>query len=172
MIKTLSTIQNAEPEPANLDVDYSFFNETVWPVLAHRVPAFEALKVCTECRPQPLNRENYLYRTQTKPSCNTSLYVYLTRIPFFHFFTDLVQLSRFTGLPLVTWALLGHTFCRETFKCPFFVDAITGTQTGSGPISTRRAGTLTMSSTTPPYSGHFLLRRFCQYAAVKKSLFC
>ena len=86
MIKTLSTIQNAEPEPANLDVDYSFFNETVWPVLAHRVPAFEALKVCTECRPQSLNRENYRYRTQTKPSCNTSLYVYLTHIPFFHFF--------------------------------------------------------------------------------------
>lgn len=37
----------AEQEPTceNLDVDHGFFEEHIWPTLAHRVPAFESLKV-------------------------------------------------------------------------------------------------------------------------------
>ncbi|CAN0340343.1 unnamed protein product [Lampetra fluviatilis] len=34
-----------EPSVDNLDVDYDYFQEKVWPLLAHRVPAFQSLKV-------------------------------------------------------------------------------------------------------------------------------
>uniref|UniRef100_A0A2K6EZS7 FAD-dependent oxidoreductase domain-containing protein 1 n=1 Tax=Propithecus coquereli TaxID=379532 RepID=A0A2K6EZS7_PROCO len=34
-----------EPDPGNLEVDYGFFQDKVWPPLAQRVPAFETLKV-------------------------------------------------------------------------------------------------------------------------------
>lgn len=34
-----------EPVPDNLDVDYKYFDEVVWPDLAKRVPAFESAKV-------------------------------------------------------------------------------------------------------------------------------
>lgn len=34
-----------EPDISNLDVDHEFFQDKVWPRLAHRVPAFERLKV-------------------------------------------------------------------------------------------------------------------------------
>ncbi|CAG0887451.1 unnamed protein product [Darwinula stevensoni] len=34
-----------EPPISNLDVDYSFFDNHIWPILAHRVPAFQALKL-------------------------------------------------------------------------------------------------------------------------------
>ena len=34
-----------EPEGFNFAVDHGYFNDTIWPVLAARVPAFEALKV-------------------------------------------------------------------------------------------------------------------------------
>ncbi|XP_077284965.1 FAD-dependent oxidoreductase domain-containing protein 1 homolog [Arctopsyche grandis] len=34
-----------EPDVKNLDVDYNFFDTDVWPNLAERVPAFEALKI-------------------------------------------------------------------------------------------------------------------------------
>ncbi|XP_069366137.1 FAD-dependent oxidoreductase domain-containing protein 1 isoform X2 [Paralichthys olivaceus] len=34
-----------EPDISNLEVDHSFFEEKIWPSLAHRVPAFEKLKV-------------------------------------------------------------------------------------------------------------------------------
>lgn len=34
-----------EPKCDNLDVDYNFFDEEVWPTLAKRVPAFESIKV-------------------------------------------------------------------------------------------------------------------------------
>lgn len=37
--------QEEEPDPGNLEVDYDFFQEKVWPRLAQRVPAFETLKV-------------------------------------------------------------------------------------------------------------------------------
>lgn len=40
-----SPYQEEEPDPGNLEVDYDFFQEKVWPRLARRVPAFEALKV-------------------------------------------------------------------------------------------------------------------------------
>ncbi|XP_074040125.1 FAD-dependent oxidoreductase domain-containing protein 1 homolog isoform X2 [Leptinotarsa decemlineata] len=34
-----------EPPTDNMDVDYSYFDETVWPLIAKRVPAFNAVKV-------------------------------------------------------------------------------------------------------------------------------
>jgi hypothetical protein len=34
-----------EPAGVNFEVDYDYFDEVVWPILAHRVAAFEALKV-------------------------------------------------------------------------------------------------------------------------------
>lgn len=34
-----------EPSASDLDVDYKFFEEFIWPQLAHRVPAFENLKL-------------------------------------------------------------------------------------------------------------------------------
>ncbi|XP_057677902.1 FAD-dependent oxidoreductase domain-containing protein 1 [Corythoichthys intestinalis] len=37
--------QGEEPDISNLDVDHQFFQEKLWPHLAHRVPAFEKLKV-------------------------------------------------------------------------------------------------------------------------------
>ncbi|XP_030217532.1 FAD-dependent oxidoreductase domain-containing protein 1 [Gadus morhua] len=37
--------EDAEPDVSNLDVDHEFFQEKIWPSLAHRVPAFESLKV-------------------------------------------------------------------------------------------------------------------------------
>lgn len=36
---------NEEPNNSNLDVDYQYFDKCVWPVIANRVPAFEAVKV-------------------------------------------------------------------------------------------------------------------------------
>lgn len=37
--------EDTEPDVSNLDVDHDFFREKIWPFLAHRVPAFESLKV-------------------------------------------------------------------------------------------------------------------------------
>lgn len=37
--------QEEEPDIQDLEVDHDFFQEKVWPKLAHRVPAFESLKV-------------------------------------------------------------------------------------------------------------------------------
>ncbi|KAJ8300954.1 hypothetical protein KUTeg_022473 [Tegillarca granosa] len=34
-----------EPDTSNLDVDYDFFNNKVWPDLSNRIPAFEKLKL-------------------------------------------------------------------------------------------------------------------------------
>lgn len=34
-----------EPSVENLEVDYDFFDEKVWPVIANRAPAFNNLKV-------------------------------------------------------------------------------------------------------------------------------
>lgn len=33
-----------DEDPASQEVDFSFFEEVIWPALAHRVPAFEAIK--------------------------------------------------------------------------------------------------------------------------------
>lgn len=41
----LSPEEHEEPEPKGFDVDLSWFEERVWPGLAARVPAFEAVKV-------------------------------------------------------------------------------------------------------------------------------
>lgn len=41
--------QADEPGTEDLEVDYQFFEEKVWPMLAHRVPAFEKLKVGLHC---------------------------------------------------------------------------------------------------------------------------
>uniref|UniRef100_A0A3B4ZZM9 FAD-dependent oxidoreductase domain-containing protein 1 n=1 Tax=Stegastes partitus TaxID=144197 RepID=A0A3B4ZZM9_9TELE len=44
-IAGVSPEEAEEPDTNNLEVDHQFFEEKVWPVLAHRVPAFEKLKV-------------------------------------------------------------------------------------------------------------------------------
>ncbi|XP_052220106.1 FAD-dependent oxidoreductase domain-containing protein 1-like [Dreissena polymorpha] len=40
-----SPSEEAEPSIANLDVDYEFYQEVVWPSIAHRVPAFNNSKL-------------------------------------------------------------------------------------------------------------------------------
>ncbi|XP_067827190.1 FAD-dependent oxidoreductase domain-containing protein 1 [Heptranchias perlo] len=40
-----SPTEEEEPEHSDLEVDYTYFQEAVWPNLAHRVPAFESLKL-------------------------------------------------------------------------------------------------------------------------------
>ncbi|CAB1352868.1 unnamed protein product [Coregonus sp. 'balchen'] len=44
-IAGMSPEEEEEPETNNLEVDHEFFQEKIWPHLAHRVPAFECLKV-------------------------------------------------------------------------------------------------------------------------------
>lgn len=44
-ITGMSPEEMEEPDISNLDVDHEFFQDKVWPRLAHRVPAFERLKV-------------------------------------------------------------------------------------------------------------------------------
>ncbi|XP_051541078.1 FAD-dependent oxidoreductase domain-containing protein 1 [Myxocyprinus asiaticus] len=44
-ITGMSPEETEEPDISNLDVDHEFFQEKVWPHLAHRLPAFESLKV-------------------------------------------------------------------------------------------------------------------------------
>ncbi|XP_053126241.1 FAD-dependent oxidoreductase domain-containing protein 1 isoform X2 [Hemicordylus capensis] len=41
----LSPAEEEEPDIQDLEVDHEFFQEKVWPKLAHRVPLFESLKV-------------------------------------------------------------------------------------------------------------------------------
>ncbi|XP_069804455.1 FAD-dependent oxidoreductase domain-containing protein 1 isoform X2 [Dendropsophus ebraccatus] len=41
----LSPPEDEEPDPSNLEVDHEYFQQKVWPLLAHRVPVFESLKV-------------------------------------------------------------------------------------------------------------------------------
>ncbi|CAH2320413.1 FAD-dependent oxidoreductase domain-containing 1 [Pelobates cultripes] len=41
----MSPTEEEEPGASNLEVDYDFFHDKVWPALAQRVPAFENLKV-------------------------------------------------------------------------------------------------------------------------------
>jgi glycine/D-amino acid oxidase-like deaminating enzyme len=36
--------EERDPKASDFEVDHSFFDETIWPVLAARVPAFEAIK--------------------------------------------------------------------------------------------------------------------------------
>lgn len=41
----VSPPEDQDPESWEIDVDWRWFEETVWPALAHRVPAFEAIKL-------------------------------------------------------------------------------------------------------------------------------
>lgn len=41
----VSPAPDQEPDTSDLTVDYDFFTENVWPILAHRIPAFECLKL-------------------------------------------------------------------------------------------------------------------------------
>ncbi|XP_074833269.1 FAD-dependent oxidoreductase domain-containing protein 1 [Carettochelys insculpta] len=43
----LSPAEEEEPDVQDLEVDHDFFQENIWPKLAHRVPAFESLKLKT-----------------------------------------------------------------------------------------------------------------------------
>lgn len=40
-----SPSEDEEPPVKDLNVDYNYFEEQVWPMLARRCPAFESLKV-------------------------------------------------------------------------------------------------------------------------------
>lgn len=40
-----SPSENEEPDISNLDVDWKFYNDFIWPLLTHRVPAFENSKL-------------------------------------------------------------------------------------------------------------------------------
>lgn len=42
-------VQEEDKDGDDLEIDYSFFDERLWPVIAERVPAFEALKVGDLC---------------------------------------------------------------------------------------------------------------------------
>lgn len=41
----VSPPEDADPDSYDLDEDYSLFDDVIWPALAHRVPAFEAIKM-------------------------------------------------------------------------------------------------------------------------------
>ena len=41
----VSPQEDEDPDCEDFDIDYAMFDEVVWPALAHRVPAFAALKV-------------------------------------------------------------------------------------------------------------------------------
>jgi len=41
----VSPPEDQDPDSFDLEVDHRLFEDTVWPVLAHRVPAFEAIKL-------------------------------------------------------------------------------------------------------------------------------
>ena len=48
MLSVFTTVVLLQDEDStDLEVDYSLFEERIWPILAERVPAFEALKVTT-----------------------------------------------------------------------------------------------------------------------------
>lgn len=47
----LSPFPEDEPETSNLDVDYNFFDKSLWPIIANRVPAFNCLKVSSNFIP-------------------------------------------------------------------------------------------------------------------------
>ncbi|MEH6631842.1 MAG: FAD-binding oxidoreductase [Halopseudomonas aestusnigri] len=40
----VSPNETNDPQSSDYEVDYSLFDETIWPTLAHRVPAFESIK--------------------------------------------------------------------------------------------------------------------------------
>ncbi len=44
-ISGVSPEESADPDCTDLEVEYALFEEVVWPTLAHRVPAFEAIKL-------------------------------------------------------------------------------------------------------------------------------
>src|SRR5690606_23209749 len=41
----VSPPEESDPDCLDFEIDYSLFEDTIWPVLAHRVPAFEAIKL-------------------------------------------------------------------------------------------------------------------------------
>ncbi len=41
----VSPPEDADPDCLDFEIDYSLFEDTIWPALAHRVPAFEAIKL-------------------------------------------------------------------------------------------------------------------------------
>lgn len=51
----MSPAPEDEPDTTNLEVDYNFFDEKIWPKLAQRVPAFNNLKVSTQNNTCTLN---------------------------------------------------------------------------------------------------------------------
>lgn len=54
----LSIIKDRDPDGFDLEVDYSFFDEEIWPAIAHRVPSFESIKVNSNFK--ILNNDHHL----------------------------------------------------------------------------------------------------------------
>jgi len=44
-IAGVSPPEAEDPDATDFEIDYRFYEETVWPTLAHRIPAFEAIKL-------------------------------------------------------------------------------------------------------------------------------
>lgn len=44
IVKVLFT-KDRDPDGIDFEVDYSIFEEEIWPAIAHRVPVFESIKV-------------------------------------------------------------------------------------------------------------------------------
>ena len=47
IVKLSIFIKDQDPDGFDLEVDFSFFEEEIWPAIAHRVPSFESIKVNT-----------------------------------------------------------------------------------------------------------------------------
>lgn len=45
ILNPFSDSQSEDPDSDDLEVDYSYFDDKIWPLLAERIPAFEAIKV-------------------------------------------------------------------------------------------------------------------------------
>src|SRR5215468_6718868 len=41
----ISPPENEDPDSTDFEIDYRYYEEVVWPTLAHRIPAFEAIKL-------------------------------------------------------------------------------------------------------------------------------
>lgn len=44
-IAGISPTEEEEPPTDNLEVDFNYFDQKLWPILAQRVPAFNSIKV-------------------------------------------------------------------------------------------------------------------------------
>ena len=60
--------QDVECESSDFEVDYDLFYESYWATLAHRIPAFECLKVSSVSRNPSRKRELAFQQCTVKPA--------------------------------------------------------------------------------------------------------